>query len=95
VALTKLRGFDNVIMLRRRAMKLTTAKRKYRNQWIAFEFSDKMKETGKVVFHAKHKQEFHMKLMAHKGKLRGMLCTFTGSIVPRGSTVMVGPYICG
>ena len=58
-------------------MRLTEAKRKYRNQWIAFQYSNREKKVGRVLFHDKNRFKFDTKLLQHKGKLNGALLTYT------------------
>jgi len=74
-------------------MRLATAKKKYRNQWIAFQYTNKEKREGKVLFHTKYKEAVFDILNKRKKKPKKLYITYSGPIVPRGTAVMIGPMI--
>ncbi len=72
-------------------MRLETAKNKFRKEWIAFQYTNREKREGKVIFHAKERHAFDAKLLAFKGKLKNIYLTFTGPLVPKGTHIVLGP----
>jgi hypothetical protein len=59
-------------------MRLNEAKRKYRNQWIAFQYTNREKKLGHVLFHDKDRHMFDAKFLTYKKKLNGAYLTYTG-----------------
>lgn len=59
-------------------MRLSDAKRKYRNQWIAFKYTNRDKKLGKVLFHDSDRHRFDAKLLLYKGRINGTYLTYTG-----------------
>jgi hypothetical protein len=70
-------------------MKFTEAKRKYRNSWIAFQYTDRDRNTGKVLVHDKDRNRFHEKLMARKKPFKDVYLKYTGSLIPKGMVVVL------
>jgi hypothetical protein len=74
-------------------MRLNTAKKKYRKEWIAFQYTNREKREGKVLFHARDRHAFDAKLLALRGKLKDLYLTFTGPLVPKGTHIVLGPML--
>ena len=68
-------------------MKLESAKRKFKNEWIAFKYTNESKDQGDVLIHNKNRKSLYDKLDLKKsgGKV---YITFTGRLIPRGCVVM-------
>ena len=70
-------------------MKLSEAKRKYRNSWIAFKYTDRDKNSGKVLIHDKDRNKFHERMIARKQRLKNIYITYTGPLIPKGMVVVL------
>jgi hypothetical protein len=70
-------------------MRLTEAKRKYRNQWIAFQYTDRENKLGRVLFHDRDRNQFDIKMLKRKKKLNGAYLTYTGPLVPKDVVVVL------
>ena len=69
-------------------MKLETAKRKFKGDWLAFQFTDESKEEGKVLLHTKSRHRLHKKL--NSGKIpKGLYITFAGPLLPKGYSIVL------
>ena len=45
-----------------KAMKLKSAKRKFKNQWLAFKYTNESKDEGQVLLHEKTRKTLYQKL---------------------------------
>ncbi len=74
-------------------MKLSQAKRRYRNQWIAFRWSNRNKKIGSVILHDPDREQFDSKLFVYtrKKKLNGAYLTYTGpkSLIPKNGVIIL------
>jgi hypothetical protein len=62
-------------------MKLETAKKKYKGQWLAFKYTDEKRGLGEVAFHHKNPDELHKFIMASDRKVV-FYQTFAGPVLP-------------
>ncbi len=67
-------------------MRLSEARRKYRNQWIAFVYSNPKKEIGRVLFHDKDRKRFDAKTLLNIKHLKHSYLFYTGPkpLLPKG-----------
>ena len=68
-------------------MKLSSAKKKYKNQWIAFDIENEGDDPeGKVVAHFQTRQELYKKLSQLDNT--NLYITFTGPILHRKAAML-------
>ena len=67
-------------------MKLNTAKRIFKNQWIAFKYSDRDKTEGEVLCRGKDRRALYKKLRGKK--IDGAYLTYTGPLVSKKFAIM-------
>lgn len=65
-------------------MRLTEAKRKYRNQYILFKYTNKSQKTGRVLCHSKSRDDIHEKIMTLPKPFRDLYIAFAGPLLPKG-----------
>ena len=68
-------------------MKLESAKRKFKNEWIAFGYTDERKNEGDVLSHAKDRHSLSKKLDISQAKGKVYL-TYTGRLLPPGVAIL-------
>lgn len=67
-------------------MKLEAAKRKFKNQWIAFKYTNEAKEEGQILAHAKSQKAVFRKFELDKsGKV---FVAFTGNPLPKNCSIL-------
>ena len=65
-------------------MRLSEAKRKYRNQYILFRYTNKGQKIGRVVCHSKNRDDVHRKIMALPKPFKNLHLTYAGPLIPKG-----------
>ena len=68
-------------------MKLETAMRKFKNQWLAFEYKDEAKNEGQVLYHEKTRRALSKKLDLRKVRNK-VYITFTGQLLPKNCSIL-------
>ena len=68
-------------------MKLKTAKRKFKAQWLAFKYTNEAKDEGQVLLHDKDRKALYKKLDLKKagGKV---YVTYTGPLIPKEYSIL-------
>ena len=68
-------------------MKLESAKHKYKDEWLAFKYSNEAKDEGQVLLHNKDRKKLYKKLDLEKagGKV---YITFSGPLIPRNCHIL-------
>jgi len=61
---------------------LSSAKKKFRNEWIAFRFTNEAREEGNVLAHHRDTRLVHEKLRSHKLGKAKVYVTFAGRLLP-------------
>ncbi len=64
-------------------MKLTEARKRYRNEYILFTYKDRNQKTGKVIYHSKSRENVHKKIRALP-KPFDLSLIFAGPLLPKG-----------
>ena len=68
-------------------MRLKSAKRRFRNQWLAFEYTNEAKDEGEVIIHEKTRRALYRKLDLKKAKSK-VYITFSGPLLPKNCSIL-------
>ena len=66
-------------------MKLAIAKRKYKGDWLAFQFSDEATEEGRVVAREKDRHKLFQKIAKRGARV---YITYAGALLPKEYSVI-------
>jgi hypothetical protein len=65
-------------------MRLSQAKKKYRNQYILFKYKDAQQESGQVLCHSSNWSNINRKVMALPKPFKNLHLLFSGPLIPPG-----------
>ncbi len=70
-------------------MRLLAAKKRFRGEWLAFQFIDETKQTGKVILRDRDRHKLYQKLGSRKLKATNVYVTYAGPLLPKDYSVIL------